>query len=252
MLTAIAAFVGASVCNQQTKLELPKDMGAEEFSVLPNKDALVVMSMGQQEFLADLIWIRALQYNSMKNEAHLVENFADAIIALDPNFKAVYQWASVSCIFVNDLTPAQVEKANHYLDLGAKQFPMDYYYDYSIAINNISFYPHPTKEKEKELRAQAIERLQVAMLKPNADPNISMLISGMLNDDDTSAKIEFLQKAVLTESDPVTRNAIQKRLVLLSNSANASYLVLAAKREQYHRDHYHYLPPMLAFMLSSE
>ena len=252
LLIAICAFVAAYYCGQQTKIEAPKDMGDKEFSVLPNKDALVWMSLGQREFLADLIWIRALQYNNIKNEAHMVENFADAMIALDPDFKAVYRWAAVSCVFSSNITEEKVEHANEYLKLGAKRFPMDPYYDYSIAINNITYYPKVSKAREAQLRADAIAHLQIAMQKPGADANISLLISGLLNDDDVSAKIQFLQQAVLTEENALNRKQLQTRLVLLSEQSDASYLILSAKRDQFHRSHYSYLPIMMDFMLNSE
>ena len=125
LAVAIVAFFIAHYCNTHTQLEKVGYMGAEEYSVLPNKEALVWMSLGQQEFLADLIWIRALQYNNIKNEAHMVENFADAIIALDPMFKAVYRWAAVSCVFTSIVTNEKVDHANEYLRMGAKLFPMD-------------------------------------------------------------------------------------------------------------------------------
>jgi hypothetical protein len=248
---ALVAFVVAHFCGQQTKIERPKSMGDKEYSVLPNPNALVWMSMGQQEFVADLIWIRALQYNNIKNEAHLAENFADAMIALDPQFKAVYKWASVASVFSDNITPQSVEKANYYLALGAKQFPLDPYYDYSIALNNISYYPKTTEEKDKQLRSDAIAHLQLAMQKPGAEPNISLLISGLLNNDDVSAKIKFLQQAVLTEDDPETKRHLQTRLVLLSESTEDSFLILSAKRDQFHRDHHPYLPIMLDYMLGT-
>lgn len=249
---ALVAFVIAHFCGQQTKIETPKDMGADEYSVLPNPNALIWMSMGQREFLADLIWIRALQYNNLRNEAHIAENFADAMIALDPNFKAVYKWAAVAAVFSEGISVRSVETANHYLRLGSKQFPLDPYYDYTIAINNISYYPTDDPQKEAELRSEAITYLQSALQKPGADPDINMLISGLLNDDDVSMKIQFLQQAILTEQDPTTKRNLQTRLVLLSESSDASGLILAAKRDQWHRDHHEYLPLMLDFMIAGE
>lgn len=225
-------------------------MGSQEFSVLPNKEALLWMSLGQQEFLADMIWIRALQYNNLKNEAHLAENFADAIIALDPDFKAVYRWAAIASVFSDDISEKSVETANHYLELGAQRFPLDPYYDYSIAINDISYFPKSTPEKEAQHRSDAIKHLQQAMQKPGADNDISMLISGLLNNDEVSAKVQFLQQAVLTEQDPETKKKLQTRLILLSESSESSALVLSAKREQWHREHHPYLPIMLDFMLN--
>ena len=252
LMLALLAFIAAHFCGQQTKLEAPRSMGDKEYSVLPNKDALVWMSMGQREFLADMIWIRALQYNNLKNEAHLAENFADAMIALDPDFKAVYKWAAISAVFSDNITAESVEMANHYLALGAERFPLDPYYDYSMALNNISYYPYISDEKERELRAEAITHLQIAMQKPGAEPNISLLISGLLNDDDVSAKIKFLQQAVLTEDDPETRRMLQTRLVLLSENSDDSGLILSAKRDQFHRDHHPYVPIMLDYMLGSK
>ena len=252
LAVALIAFIVAHFCGQQTEIKAPKSMGADAYSILPNPNALVWMSLGQREFVADLIWIRALQYNDLKNEAHLAENFADAIIALDPDFKAVYRWAAIAAVFSEDISANSVEMSNHYLRLGAKRFPLDPYYDYTIAINNISYYPTDDPQKENELRREAITYLQSAMQKPGADPNISMLISGLLNEDDISMKIQFLQQAVLTEQDPETKRNLQTRLVLLSENSSASGLVLAAKRDQWHRDHHEYLPLMLDFMIAGE
>ncbi|MBO5753835.1 MAG: hypothetical protein J6S69_09165 [Proteobacteria bacterium] len=249
---ALIAFICAHICEQQTQIEPPKNMGADEYSILPNPNALIWMSMGQQEFLADLIWVRALQYNNLKNEAHIAENFADAMLALDPDFKAVYQWAAVASLFSENISVRSVETSNHYLRLGSKRFPLDPYYDYTIAINNISYYPEDGPRSEDERRSEAITYLQSAMQKPGADPNISMLISGLLNDDDISMKIQFLQQAVLTEQDPAIKRNLQTRLILLSESSDASGLILAAKRDQWHRDHHEYLPLMLDFMIAGE
>ena len=251
VLVAIAACIASYYCGKQTEIKAPKSMGDKEYSVLPNKDALVWMSLGQQEFLADLIWVRALQYNNLKNEAHIAENFADAIIALDPDFKAVYRWAAVAAVFSENISAQSVERSNYYLALGAKRFPTDPYYDYSIALNNISYYPKTTPEKEAELRSDAITHLQLAMQKPNADPGIMMLISGLLNED-VSAKVLFLQQAVLTEEDPVMKRNLQTRLILLSENSDTSALILSAKRDQWHRDHHEYLPVMLDFLLSAQ
>ena len=248
---AVCAFVISYYCGQQTQISAPRNMGDKEYSVLPNKDALVWMSLGQREFLADMIWIRALQYNNLKNEAHIAENFADAIIALDPDFKAVYRWAAVTSVFSDNISENSVKMANHYLALGAERFPLDPYYDYSIAINNISYFPKSTPEIEAERRSDAIRHLQQAMQKPGADSNITMLISGLLNDDDVSLKVQFLQQAVLTEDNPETKKNLQTRLILLSESSQNASLILSAKRDQWHRDHHEYLPVMLDFMLNN-
>lgn len=253
LVIALCAFVLAHVSGQKTKIEVPRDMGADEYSVLPNEKALVWMSLGQREFVADLIWIRALQYNSLRNEARLAEHFADAIIALDPDFKAVYKWASVAALFSDGMTEESVKRANSYLALGAKRFPFDPYYDYSIAINNISYHPGDDPEERAALRREAVKHLQIAMQKPGADPQITMLISGLLsNDDDQSAKIQFLQQAILTETNPETKRQLQTRLIMMSDTSGASSLMLSQRRDQWQRDHHAYLPLMLDYLISGE
>lgn len=250
---AVCAFIVSYHCKEKTALAIPKSMGAEEYSVLPNEKALVWMSLGQEEFVADLIWIRALQYNNLRNEAHLAEHFAEGILALDPNFKAVYRWAAVAAVFSEGISPQSVERANAFLERGAKQFPIDPYYDYSIALNNISYYPNATPEKNAELKKEAIAHLQLAMQKPGADPQISMLISGLLNDsDDASAKIQFLQQAILTETNPETKKNLQLRLIMISEDAGTAGLMVSEKRDQWQREHHPYLPIMLDFMLSQD
>ena len=249
---AVLSFVISYYCCQQTELKAPKEMGDKAYSILPNKDALVWMSLGQREFVADLIWVRSLQYNTLHDDAHLVENFADAIIALDPDFKSIYRWAAVSTVFSSKITAHNVDAANHYLELGSKRFPLDPYYDYSIAINLISYYPKTTPEVDAEHRSQAISHLQLAMQKPNADPNISFLITGLLSESGDAAKIAFIQQALLTETDPEIKKNLQTRLILLSETSDTSALMVSAKRDQWQREHHEYLPTMLDFMISSE
>ena len=90
------------------------------------------------------------------------------------------------------------------------------------------------------------------MQKPGADKDIPLLISGLLNDDEVSVKVHFLQQAMLTENDPETKKNLQTRLIVLSESAGSSELLLAAKREQWHREHHEYLPIMLDFLISND
>lgn len=249
VLGALLLFL-AHWSKEMTALAEPTHLGADEFSVLPNKAALKWMSLGHEETLADLIWIRALQYNNLKNEAQLAESFADAIIELDPDFEPVYRWVAVKAVFSDNISAAAVQRAIDYLTLGAERFPEKSYYHYNIATNYMSYYPSENAEEDAELRKKAIYHLQQAMQKPDAEPMISMLISGLLNRDESSAKIKFLQQAVLTENDPQTKRYLQTRLVLLSDNQSAPLLMLNAKRDQWQQEHHPYLPIMLDYLVS--
>ncbi len=252
LFIALVAFVIAHFCGSQTKIETPKSMGADEFSVLPNKNALQWMSLGYKEFVADLIWIRALQYNNLKNEAHLAEMFADAIISLDPEFEPVYRYAAINAVFSEDISVAGVERANHYLEMGSERFSSKSYYPYTLAMNYISYYPESGPMPAAERRQKAIYYLQQAMQKKDAPADISLLISGLLNKDESSAKIKFLQQAILTENDPKTKKYLQTRLILMTRDAGDEATLLNAKRDLWRQNHHNYLSTMLDYLISYE
>lgn len=250
LFIALCAFIVAHICGQQTKLVAPKSMGTEEYSVLPNTLALQWMSLGYKEFVADLIWIRALQYNNLKNEAHLAEMFADAIISLDPKFEPAYKYAALNAVFSENISLNGVTKAMHYLELGAERFPATAYYPYTLAMNYISYYPQDGPMSESERRQKAIYYLQQAVQKRDAPADISMLISGLLNKDGASAKIKFLQQAILTENDPQNKKHLQTRLILMTQDAGDESTLLNAKRDLWRDKHHNYLPSMLDYLVS--
>ncbi len=252
LFIALLAFIVSHICVSSTHIEVPKSMGAEEFSVLPNINALKVMSLGYEPFVVDLIWIRALQYNDIKNEAHLAESFADAIIALDPDFEPVYKYAAISSVFSNDIAVEGVEASNKYLSLAMERFPTKSYYPYTIAMNYMSYYPDKGPLSKDERRQKTVYYFQQAMQKPDAPSDITLLISGILNDDSVSSRIKFLQQAILTEDNPQTKTHLQRKLILLTQDAGDEATMLNAKRDLWRTKHRSYLTPMLDYLISYE
>ncbi|MFA5624960.1 MAG: hypothetical protein WC966_07885 [Bradymonadales bacterium] len=221
----------------------------EEYSVIPNKESLLWLSLGYRHMLSDLIWIRALQYNNLKNEAHLVEHFADAIIHLDPDFEPVYKWASVSTLFTGTITAQDVETSNSYLQKAYARFPQKADYPYSIGLNLVAYYSSDNKLELAKRRSEGVYYLQQAMVLPGAPPNIAMLISGVLSgDNQETIKIQFLEQALLTENDPAIRKRLQMRLFSLSKTHSPS-LLLSAKRDFWRMQHRSYLPLVLEYIL---
>lgn len=224
--------------------------GGEEYSIIPAKETLVWLSLGYRYLVSDLIWIRALQYNNLQNEAHLVEHFADAIIYLDPDFEPVYKWASISTLFTNPITAQGVETSNSYLAKGFTRFASNAYYPYSMGLNLVAYHPATDKKERAKLRAEGVYYLQQAMLLPSAPPNIAMLISGLLShDDEAGIKLHFLEQAIVTENNPEIRKQLQVRLYTLSKGFSPS-LLLNAKRDFWRSQHRPYLPLMLDYLLA--
>src|SRR5688572_8030137 len=72
----------------------------EDIYYLPPADWLRVFSLGYDEALADLIWMRALVYFGQEFEhagrLEYVFEYGDAIAALDPHFLAIYRWIGMA------------------------------------------------------------------------------------------------------------------------------------------------------------
>src|SRR5262245_31773564 len=70
---------------------------------LPPPDWLPVLALHYDAALADLIWIRSLLYFGEelvhRGEVRYLYQHADAMIALDPKFRAVYHWIAVAALY---------------------------------------------------------------------------------------------------------------------------------------------------------
>jgi len=188
-----------------------------QVSVLPDEEVLEALSLGYKTFWADVIWIRALQYREKGNSRRLVPRFADAILHLDPAFKAAYRWAGTTLVFANGISQERVTKANEYLERGMQQFPEDPYYPYTVGTNWALFYPAKDKREKTEMKERGIKYLQIAMQMRGAPENIPMLIAGLMDKSNPGAKLDFLEQAYVSESDPEVKRSIERRIAGLGD-----------------------------------
>ena len=221
-----------------------------QLSYLPDREVLDVLSLGYKTFLADMIWVRTLQYRERGNPRRLVPQYADAIIHLDPEFKPIYKWAATTLVFARGSAQDNIRKANHYLELGAKQFPKDPNYYYTMGVNWAFYYPAKDKEERAIYRRKAIEAFQFAMQRPNSPRGIPLLISGLLTYDGDEAKLAFLRQAYWSESDPQARRVMELRLRELGGDAT-DRLIERKRRLQKHwrKSNFDYLPEGLALFV---
>ena len=102
----------------------------EDVYYLPPPQWLTVMSLGHEEALADLIWMKALIYfgEEFQHEGAVrhVFKYGKSLLQLDPTFKRVYRWVGMAGMY----TPAgssatQIERAIAVLEEGANRFADD-------------------------------------------------------------------------------------------------------------------------------
>lgn len=102
----------------------------EDAYYLPAPGWLQVMSLGYQETLADLIWMRTLVYYGDElthggAERHIFD-YAEAVLTLDPDYLSVYRRVGTLAIYrQGDVPVEEVERAIAIMERGMERFPND-------------------------------------------------------------------------------------------------------------------------------
>lgn len=102
----------------------------EDVYYLPPPGWLKVLSLGHHEALASALYPLALVYfgEGFANKTHAshVFDYADAMIHLDPEFKRVYRFISMTALYrLVPPSPEERERVAEYVREGARRFPND-------------------------------------------------------------------------------------------------------------------------------
>lgn len=102
----------------------------EDVYYLPAAQTLPVLSLGFRQALADILWCRSLVYFGeelvQRGAVRHVFDYTDGILALDPDFRAVYPWVATAAIY----RPGDVDvdtglRAADYLRRAVERWPED-------------------------------------------------------------------------------------------------------------------------------
>lgn len=216
----------------------------EDVYYLPPADWLRVFSLGYDEAIADLIWMRALIYfgDELQHGGN-VENvfeYAEAIATLDPHFLAVYRWVGTAGIYrpIN-VTPDDIERSVEFMKRGARLFPENGELAWDIGAALV-FELVPLLEDE-EAMDRARERGMpwlMAAARRGAAPDWVVLsnasILARIGRTDQAAR--HLEEMYLTVEDPTTRQQIADRIRELRDRAQAEALMASMRELEEKRD----------------
>lgn len=232
----------------------------EQTFYLPRPEWLRLLSGGYREALAGLIWMRALVYLGeemfQKGEHAHTFRYSDAILELDPEFRAVYVWtATVVAYNTRGPTKEEMLKALTYLERGVSRFPGDGKLAWELG-SFLSFeLPSWIDEREEreELRARGAEHLMTAARLGAAPPWMALSNATQL---EKLGRLEqaarHLEEMYSVVQDPDTREQIADRLARMRSEAFAEGLrqtfgTLEAERSR----EYPYIPVDLFLFLGS-
>ncbi len=148
-----------------------------ETTYLPPGPVLRILALGQQSFLADLVYVRAAHYfvEHLVTDSQLpwLDRYLNAIWALDANCKSSYRWGSEVVKFGQRIDRDVSMRANHFARLGLEAQPDNPWLYHEIAFNlRYAMDPH-TPAETQYYRELSLRYLEIAYTFPNFvyDPN---------------------------------------------------------------------------------
>jgi hypothetical protein len=231
----------------------------EDVYYLPPAEWLPVVSLGWDEALADLLWMRALIYFGDEFQhagalAHVFD-YAEAIVALDPHFLAAYRWIGMAGLYrPQAITVDDVERAVAFMQRGAELFPHDGELAWNIGAALVFELPSLLGDDEQAI-ARARERglpYLTAAVRLGAAPEWAALSNASLLErigrQEQAAR--HLEEMYVTTRDPVTREQIAERIRMLRERTEAeAYLEAMRQLEEERQANFPYLPPSLYLLV---
>lgn len=202
----------------------------EDIYYLPPPVWLQVFSLGHREALADLIFMKGLVYFGEEFEErgavrHVFE-YADAALALDPDFKRLYRWVGMAGMY-RPLAPSPEDfrRSTDYLREAARRFPDDGEVAWDAGSTILyELVPYIEDEEEEEaLRFEALGYMQTAARLGAGPEWLAMAnASAFRRLGQMDRALRQLEEVYSTVTDPTERRRIESRIRQLSGESHAA------------------------------
>lgn len=230
----------------------------EDVYYVPPPEWLPVFSLGYDEALADLLWSRALVYfgEEMHETGGLrhVFDYTDAMLALDPDFRAVYGWIGTAGMYrPQAITAAEAQRTIEYLRRGHERFPDDGELAWTLGAALAFELPSllESDDAKQAARSEGAEYLMLAA-RLGAGPDWLALTGASLLSrvGRAEAAVAHLEELYAMASDERARQEIAAAIAGLRSDAYAAGVVEANRTEDERRAReLPYLSPSLYFLV---
>lgn len=186
--------------------------------MVPPPEVARFASLGYRELLADITWARTLVYfgSSWAGEGDLsqLEQLLDLIVALDPRFKPMYEWAAYAVVFrTGTATQAEYRSSLRYLERAMREFPDDYVYFWMAGSRYYFDLDAPDERTRHAYRERGAALIEEAMRKPNAPPDLATTAANMRSRlGQHERAIESLRQMVMITDNDEARDKMLERL----------------------------------------
>lgn len=212
----------------------------EDLYYLPPPGWLGLISLGYRQALADLLWMDALVYFGEElvtgHAAKYVFDYAEAMLALDPDFRAVYRWVGVAAFYrPGGVPPEEGWKGVEFLERAVKRWPDDGELAWDLGAT-LAFEVPPmlTDLEEREAaKRRGLEHLAVAARLGFGPPWLALTNAKELSKLGRAEQaIRHLEEAYSTVTDPETRQRIANELTQLRTDRYATAFAQAHEQEK--------------------
>lgn len=220
-----------------------------ETAYLPPSEVLRLIAVGQQSFLADIIYLQATQYfvRHLVTDSQLpwLDNYLDAIWDLDANCRSSYRWGSQVVKFGQTIDRGVSIRANRFARLGLEAMPDEPWLYHEIAFNLRYGMSPVDAAEEQRLRELSVKYLQIAYSFPNFvyDPNYLTSQYARSGQVDESIRLAMVSYASATDDQ---RRELRN---MLSEQHRAGEAAELAWLDVAHQRDWSFLTPSLATMI---
>ncbi|MCP4446340.1 MAG: hypothetical protein GY811_13490 [Myxococcales bacterium] len=178
LLAASLAVQGVGSAARDARSDWPIE---EYYVTLPPTEAARFSYLGYNELAADVTWSRLLVYYGSgflgEGDFRYLGNFIDNVIALDPEFKKVYEWAMYS-VTVNEehrvSTAAEdIRKSIDILEKAMVAFPDEYEFFWLAGVRYYLDMKSDDKDEQRRFKEHGAELMERAMSRPGAPKDLA-------------------------------------------------------------------------------
>ena len=210
------ALVAARVAREAAVDARPTEISDEPYAPSPTAAPFVVL--GYREAGADLLWLRLTGYfGGEEDTANGIASLVEAINALDPSFRRVYEWGARAMTLAKEgVDQAIFQRAIAVLEHGQREFPTEWRLPYLEG----QIYTQDLETKDPKQRAAWDERgtllVESAMRKPNAPADAADWAAAMRTKlGEHQRAVDGLREMLLITSDDGARKRIIDKLAAL-------------------------------------
>jgi hypothetical protein len=217
LVTLGAAHARLSATLERARQPLRFEVAA---ATVPDDGALLLLSLGHREALADLLWLNALSYfgqnRGLSRDAHWLRPHLDAITYLDPRFELAYAWAATVTMYGGRIDMDSISASNEILELGIEAFPSSWELHFMLGVNHVFEMRSDDPEERQRQREYGSRMIARASALPSAPAFLQATAATLLHRSGSSSDVVRSAFDALTLSnDPSVRWSAESQVALL-------------------------------------